>query len=52
MAKGGGGGGGGACVLLHEFYLKNVASKSVICARQAILWSSKRTIFTQQVLRI
>lgn len=39
-------------MLLHEFYLKNVASKIVICARQAILWSSKRTIFMQQVLRI
>lgn len=47
-----GGGGGGVCVLLHKFYSKNVASKSVICARQAILWSSERTIFTQQVLRI
>ena len=32
-----GGGGGGVCVLLHKFYSKNVASKSVICARQAIL---------------
>ena len=39
-------------VVLHEFYYKNVCSKSVINARSALLWSCKRTILTQEVLRI
>ena len=38
--------------MLHEFYYKDVASKSVINARSALPWSCKRTILTQEVLRI
>ena len=41
-----------AHVVLHEFYYKDVASKSVINARSALPWSCKRTILTQEVLRI
>ena len=37
-------------VVLHEFYYKDVASKSVINARSALPWSCKRTIL-MQVLR-
>ena len=39
-------------VVLHEFYSKDVASKCVINARSALSWSCKRTILTQEVLRI
>ena len=35
-----------------EFSSKEVASKSVVNARSALSWSSKRTILTQEVLRI
>ena len=40
------------CVVLHEFYSKDVASKCVINARSALPWSCKRTVLTQEVLRI
>ena len=43
---------GGVNVILHEFYSKDVASKCVINARSALPWNSKRTIRTQEVLRI
>lgn len=33
-------------MVLHEFYSKDVASKSVINARSALSWSCKRTILT------
>ena len=33
-------------VVLHEFYYKDVTSKSVINARSALPWSCKRTILT------
>ena len=39
-------------VVLHEFYYKNVASKSVINARSALPWSCNGTMPTQEVLRI
>ena len=39
-------------VVLHEFYYNDVASKSVINARSALALSCKRTILTQEVLRI
>ena len=42
----------GLSVVLHEFYVKDVASKCVINARSALPWNSKRTILTQEVLRI
>ena len=40
------------CVVLHEFYSKDMASKCVINARSALQWSCKRMILTQEVLRI
>ena len=39
-------------IILHEFYSKEMANKSVINARSAIPWNNKRTIMTQEVLRI
>ena len=39
-------------VVLHEFYYKEVASKSMINARSALPWKCKRTIMTQEVLRV
>ena len=38
--------------ILHEFYQKEVASKSTINARSAMSWKDKRTIITQEILRI
>ena len=38
--------------VLHEFYSKDVASKCVVNARSALQWRCKRTILTQEVLRI
>ena len=42
----------GLSVVLHEFYIKDVASKCVINAWSALPWNSERTILTQEVLRI
>ena len=39
-------------IIMHEFYSKEVSSKSVINVRSALPWGSKRTILTQEVLRI
>ena len=39
-------------VVMHEFYMKNASSKSVISARSALPWSVKITVLTQEVLRI
>ena len=39
-------------MLLHEFYMKEVSSKSVIHRDAALSMSSKRTILTQECLRI
>ncbi|PFX11897.1 hypothetical protein AWC38_SpisGene24230 [Stylophora pistillata] len=38
--------------LMAPIYYKDVASRSVINARSALPWSCKRTILTQEVLRI
>ena len=38
--------------ILHEFYMKDVASKSTVHARSAMSWKDKRTIITQEILRI
>ena len=38
--------------LLHEYYQKTVASRMVIHARSSLPWSTKRTVLTQEVLRI
>ena len=45
-------GGGEVNVVLHKFYSKEVASKSVINATSALSWSWKRTTLTREVLRI
>ena len=39
-------------VIMHEFYSKEVASKNVINAKSAIPWSTKRTVLTQEMLRV
>ena len=39
-------------VIVHEHYCKDVASKAVINARSAVPWKNKRTILTQEILRI
>ena len=39
-------------VLLHEFYMKEVSSKNVISRDAALAMSSKRTILTQESLRV
>ena len=38
--------------VLHEFYYKDVASKTVVNSRSAIHEKAKRTILTQEVIRI
>ena len=37
---------------MYEFYTKEVASKAVVNARPALSESTKRTILTQEVLRV
>jgi len=39
-------------VIMYEFYSKEMASKAVINARSALSWSTKRTVLTQEVLRV
>ena len=39
-------------VVIHELYMKNVSSKSVISVMSELPWSLKRTVLTQEVLRI
>ena len=39
-------------LILHEFYMKDVSSKSVVLARSALSWPVKRTVLTQEALRI
>ena len=38
--------------LMYEYYAKDVSSKSVLNAKSALAWSTKRTILTQEVLRV
>ena len=38
--------------ILHEFYMKPMATKTVINARSAMSWRVKRTVLTQEALRI
>ena len=40
------------CKIMHEFYQKEVSSRAVVHARSSLPWSSKRTVLTQEVLRI
>ena len=39
-------------LVLHEYYHKDVASRAVINARSAVPWRDKRTILTQEILRV
>ena len=42
-----------ASVIMYEFHTKSVpASKAVINARSALNWNTKRTVLTQEVLRV
>ena len=38
--------------MMHEHYTKEVSSKAVVDARSALPWKTKRTIHTQEILRI
>ena len=38
--------------ILHEFYQKGIANKSVIHAKSAMSFTSKRTMLTQDILRV
>ena len=38
--------------IMHEYYHKDVASRAVIHARSAVPWKDKRTILTQEILRV
>ena len=39
-------------VVLHEFYYKDVSTRSAVNARSVLPWSCKRTIIKQEVLRV
>ena len=43
---------GEGCRVMHEHYQKDVSSKSVVHAQSALPWSMKRTVLTQEVLRV
>ena len=43
---------GNGCKILHEHYAKPMSSKAVIYARSAMSWKVKRTVLTQEALRI
>ena len=38
--------------IMHEYYYKEVASRAVIDARSAVPWRMKRTVLTQEIVRI
>ena len=42
----------GRPVIKHEHYAKAVSSKAVVAARSAFPWRDKRTVLTQDALRI
>ena len=37
---------------MHAFYHKDIASRAVINAKSAVTWKDKRTILTQEILRV
>ena len=39
-------------IIMHEYYSKPVSSKSVVDARSAMPWKTKRTVLTQDLLRV
>ena len=42
----------GVTKIKHEYYHKDISSKLVIAAASAIDWKTKRTVITQQLLRV
>ena len=42
----------GQTQIMHEYYYKEVATKGVVDARSAMPWKDKRTVITQDILRI
>ena len=38
--------------IIHEYYAKDVSSKAVVHAKSALAWKAKRSILTQEVLRV
>ena len=42
----------GGSKVMYEFYAKDVSSKHMINAKSALPWSMKRTVLTQEVLRV
>ena len=38
--------------IMHEYFYKEVASRAVIDARSAVPWKMKRTVLTQEIVRI
>ena len=43
---------GGSRRIIHEFYAKDVSSKAVVNAKSAFSMKQKRTVLTQEVLRV
>ena len=43
---------GKVSAIMYEFHSKCMTSKAVINARSALTWSTKRTVLTQEVLRV
>ena len=42
----------GKSIIMHEYYYKEVATRAVVDARSAMPWRDKRTVITQEILRI
>ena len=42
----------GSTSIMHEFYSKDVSSNLVVHAKSALSWSVKRTVLSQEVLRV
>ena len=38
--------------IVHELYAKDVSSKAVMFAKSALSWKQKRTVLTQELLRV
>ena len=38
--------------IMHEFFQKEVSSKLVVHARSSLPWTAKRTVLTQEILRV
>ncbi|KAL8620473.1 hypothetical protein ACOMHN_048406 [Nucella lapillus] len=44
--------GKGQSQIMHEYYYKEVATRAVVDARSAMPWRDKRTVITQEILRV